>query len=148
MNYRKVWSDTFGPIIKGFHVHHIIPRCEFDKFVVDNPNSKLARYGVDWIGNLIALHVDDHLLIHKMRGDTVSEKFIGKANNWLGKKRSAEDTRKMVLRHKGQKRSDESKEKMSKAWNREVRECPHCGRCIGNNYTKYHGNNCKTLKEI
>ena len=53
-NYRKIWSDTFGPIIKGFHVHHIIPRSEGGK---------------DVLGNLIALHVDDHALIHEMRGD-------------------------------------------------------------------------------
>lgn len=54
MNYRAIWSETFGPIIEGFHVHHITPRSEGGK---------------DVIGNLIALHPDDHFLIHKMRGD-------------------------------------------------------------------------------
>jgi hypothetical protein len=81
MKYRKVWKDFWGSIRKGSHIHHIVPKSEGGK---------------DEIGNLIELHPDDHLLIHKMRGDVKATSgflsikgldFSGE-NHWCyGKKR-------------------------------------------------------------
>ena len=172
MDYRKVWSDTFGPIIKGFHVHHIIPRCEG---------------GGDNLGNLIALHPDDHALIHEMRGDRKCKGFmlVMKDRDYSGENHPMW----------GRKHSDETKAKMSKAklggeaWNkgkkithvhwtqrpgadlaimggkRKNRDnfargsdnptclpkyeqtCEHCSRTMNKSHiTRWHGDNCKFRK--
>lgn len=65
-NYRRnleLYWRQFCPqwtIPVGFHVHHIKPKVTFEN--KDDPRIHHPR-------NLIALHPDDHLLIHKLRGD-------------------------------------------------------------------------------
>jgi len=85
-NYRrnliKYWRQYYPEweIPNGFHVHHIKPRIEG---------------GSDHPKNLIALHPDDHLTIHKLRGDKINDNFI-----LIGGPRA---------------HSDETKQKISKA---------------------------------
>ncbi len=53
--YYPIWA-----IPKGYHVHHIKPKCTFkdkDDLRIHHPR------------NLIALHPDDHVTIHVLRGD-------------------------------------------------------------------------------
>jgi len=61
---RNHWRQYYPEyeIPKGYHVHHILPR---------------ACGGTDDPRNLIALHPDDHVTIHRCRGDDVTlEKWI------------------------------------------------------------------------
>jgi len=53
VNYWRQFIPNWE-IPKGFHVHHIVPRC---------------AGGSDDAKNLIALHPDDHASIHRLRGD-------------------------------------------------------------------------------
>ena len=86
-NYRRnlinYWRQYFPQwdIPKGYHVHHIIPVCEG---------------GTHHPKNLIALHPDDHVSIHRCRGDKVSDSFIliGSLVG-IGKKRSNETKNKI-----------------------------------------------------
>ena len=64
-NYRKnltLYWKQFYPnwsIPKGYDVHHIKPRCLWDKEEIEQHHPK----------NLIALHPDDHYSIHNNRGE-------------------------------------------------------------------------------
>lgn len=91
-NYRhnliKYWKQ-FNPdwdIPEGYIVHHIKPKCTFE----DN-DDLLIRHP----RNLIALHPDDHVAIHKCRDD----KFVNE---------------KLILLIKGNKLSVEQKDKLRK----------------------------------
>ena len=53
-NWRKVWEEHNGPIPKGMHIHHIIPRSEG---------------GTDDIDNLQLVTPEEHYDIHFERGD-------------------------------------------------------------------------------
>ena len=53
-NWRKVWEEHNGPIPKGYHIHHIIPRSEG---------------GTDDIENLQLVTPEEHYDIHFERGD-------------------------------------------------------------------------------
>ena len=53
-NWRKVWEEHNGPIPKGMHIHHIIPRSEG---------------GTDDIENLQLVTPEEHYDIHFERGD-------------------------------------------------------------------------------
>jgi hypothetical protein len=74
----KIYWKQFYPdweIPKGYHVHHIKPKCTFD----DSADPRIHHPR-----NLIALHPDDHWLIHKLRGDkNVNWPFI----NVIGEKK-------------------------------------------------------------
>jgi len=63
-NLIKYWRQ-FNPLYKipkGFHVHHIIP-----KLIAKQNGWEDAK--INHPKNLIALHPDDHISIHKNRGD-------------------------------------------------------------------------------
>ena len=57
--YWRQWYPEWN-IPEGFHVHHIKPKCTFD-----NPADPRIHHP----RNLIALHPDDHVTIHRLRGD-------------------------------------------------------------------------------
>ena len=63
-NYRRIYRDYWRQyfpeyeIPQGYHVHHILPR---------------SLGGTNDPKNLIALHIDDHMSIHRCRGD----KYVG-----------------------------------------------------------------------
>jgi len=62
-NLIKYWNQ-FIPnwsIPKGYHVHHIKPK---------------SCGGSNHPKNLIALHKDDHISIHKCRGDKITDNYI------------------------------------------------------------------------
>jgi len=71
-NYRKnltlYWQQYFSgyQIPKGYHVHHIKPK---------------TTGGDNHPSNLIALHPDDHISIHKCRGDNVANNVFIISNN-------------------------------------------------------------------
>jgi len=73
-NYRKnlirYWRQYYPQwdIPVGFHVHHIKPKCTFK----DNNDP-----AINHPRNLIAVHIDDHISIHRCRGDNiVNEPFM------------------------------------------------------------------------
>lgn len=124
-NYRhnliKYWQQFSSDwnIPEGYHVNHIKPKCTFEDN--DDPLIHHPR-------NLIALHSDDHVSIHKCRGDKfVNEKLILsiKGNNLsveqkdklrknrLGAKYSTKTKKKMSDAKKGRKYSKTHKQNMS-----------------------------------
>ena len=107
-NYRRnleLYWQQFYPnwkIPKGYHVHHIKPRSLMrDDNDVHHPT------------NLIALHVDDHVTIHKCRGDKPIGNFICVAGVRKGQPVSAETRLKMSMAKKGRVMSKEQKEHLS-----------------------------------
>lgn len=110
-------------IPKGYHVHHIKPQSLFDG-TLDAHHPK----------NLIALHPDDHLSIHKNRGDVFVDVIVNSPlfsikgikrkpftdehkrklrESNLGKKQSKETIEKRVKSNTGKKRSKEQCERIS-----------------------------------
>lgn len=83
-NYRKnlvtYWRQYYPKwnIPKGYHVHHIKPRC---------------IGGTNEPKNLIALHPDDHVSIHKNRGDYwANDKFLNVLGNAMSDKQRAKQS--------------------------------------------------------
>jgi len=124
LNLTRYWQQ-FYPLWKipiGYHVHHIKPKSLFkDK---DDPRMHHPR-------NLIALHPDDHISIHKLRGDSwLQGKFLLIA----GMKPSAATRKKMSEAQSGTRNArygvhvtDQIRLKMSKAhwyYKRAVLVCP------------------------
>jgi len=95
INYWRQWYPEWE-IPKGFHVHHIIPQ---------------SCGGSNHPSNLIALHPDDHVAIHKNRGD----RFAGNIISTIGRTLTEETKRKMSEAKKGKKRTEETKRKISNA---------------------------------
>lgn len=85
VNITRYWQQFYPQwaIPKGFHVHHIKPRCTFE----DQNDTRINHPR-----NLIALHPDDHYTIHKCRGDSVTKNFI---TSIVGRKCSEETKQKM-----------------------------------------------------
>lgn len=101
MSLRRIYTKQVGDFPKGFHIHHIKPRCEG---------------GDERRGNLIALHPDDHVLIHKMRGDKICDSFIQVGSNRVGEdhpmfgKALSEETKSKISESlKGRELSEERK---------------------------------------
>jgi len=106
-NHRKnitIYWQQFFPnwfIPQGYHVHHIYPKslCKQDGWTNEQTNHPK---------NLIALHPDDHWIIHKCRGDIVTCNFIkiighlkGKKSTRLGYTHSEETKYKIGIANKG-----------------------------------------------
>jgi len=89
MSLRRIYTKQIGDYPKGFHIHHIKPRCEG---------------GDERRGNLIALHPDDHFLIHKMRGDKILNKnfILMSGHTNLGRKWSEESKNNQSSRMRGE----------------------------------------------
>ena len=86
-------------IPKGYHVHHIKPKCTFaDK---NDPRIHHPR-------NLIALHPDDHQTIHRCRGDHQLANGILSVRHAI---RTTEHTEKIAAANRGKKRTEP-------AWNK------------------------------
>jgi len=83
--------DPSWSIPEGYHVHHIKPK---------------SLGGTHAPNNLIALHVDDHISIHKCRGDKISDKFINCSQNLSGKNNP----------FYGKKHSTKTRKQMSESW--------------------------------
>jgi hypothetical protein len=154
-NYIKYWQN-FNPnytIPKGYHVHHILPQ---------------SCGGSDDAKNLIALHPDDHVAIHKNRGDKWMNKefssiLIKGRTNCPCKETTKEKIRASLT---GFKHSDEvnatkglkgdkntfarpevkAKIKAMIAARPEV-TCPHCGK-VGQHaaMARWHFKNCKEIR--
>jgi len=100
--WKQFYPDYTIPI--GYHVHHIKPKCTFE----DQNDPRIHHPS-----NLIALHPDDHLTIHKCRGDKyIKEHFI---MNIAGRKFTLEDKLKMSIAKKGCKLSQEHKDNIASA---------------------------------
>ena len=130
VNLLRYWQQFYPSwtIPKGYHVHHIHPRCTFA-----NQNDPRIHHP----SNLIALHPNDHATIHRLRGDTVTKNFI---TSIVGRKCSDETKQKMsdsaqdrlppsqATRDKisksslGRKRSDEFKKKASRSYEEKGRK--------------------------
>ena len=105
-NLTMFWKQYFPSyeIPKGYHVHHIKPRCTFK----DKNDARIHHPK-----NLIALHPDDHYTIHKCRGDKhLSSKFI---TSVVGRVVSDEIRQKISKSKTGIPRSDETKQKLRNA---------------------------------
>ena len=95
-NYRRnleLYWQQFYPnwkIPTGFHVHHIKPICTFK-----DGNDPLMHHPK----NLIALHPDDHITIHKCRGDKISNGILIIANR-IRQPHTEETKQKMRQSHK------------------------------------------------
>lgn len=100
-NLINYWRQFYPEweIPTGYHVHHIIP---------------VSCGGSHHPKNLIALHPDDHISIHRCRGDKIGDKFIYSIGSRTGNKLSKETKNKISKSKKGQKHTLESKLKMSK----------------------------------
>lgn len=124
INYWRQFYPNWS-IPEGYHVHHIKPKCLFEDkndFRIHHPR------------NLIALHPDDHISIHRCRGDAFVDvisnspifsitgikrkpftdehkRKLREAN--LGKKQSPETIEKRVKLNTGKKRSKEQCERIS-----------------------------------
>jgi len=112
-NYRKnliqYWRQFYPDwnIPKGFHVHHIKPKSLFK----DDPRAHHPR-------NLIALHPDDHVSIHRLRGDATTGNFIRVGGRVFGYTHSEETKKKIANSRVGVKRkpfTPEHKAKLSAA---------------------------------
>lgn len=153
-NYIDYWKQ-FNPLYeipKGFHVHHIKPQ---------------SCGGSDYCPNLIALHPDDHLAIHKNRGDKVANSpWIIKGGHTVP---HTEETKEKIRKarvkqdmsyRKGKQigsvglKGDENiskrpevRKKIKEKFNlRPKLTCPHCGKT--GQYTvmhRWHFDNCKKL---
>ena len=119
-NLINYWRQYFPEwvIPAGYHVHHIKPKCTFK----DQTDPRIHHPT-----NLIALHPDDHVSIHKCRGDKVTEKFIRVAGSKLkGKPKTKEHNKKVSIALKGRKLSPEHIKNMKKAlkgratWNKGI----------------------------
>lgn len=109
--WRQFYPDWEIP--KGYHVHHIKPKCTFED--VNDPDIHHPR-------NLIALHPDDHVTIHKCRGDDwADESFLkvlgNKSSGMKGKHHSAVSKEKMRRKLKGKKLPKEVAKKRKGAGN-------------------------------
>lgn len=104
MSLRRIYTKQIGVFPKGFHVHHIKPRCEG---------------GDERRGNLIALHPDDHVLIHRMRGDKICSRFIKIGGDRVGKNHHSfgvplpEETKRKISESLKGRRLSESRKKLS-----------------------------------
>ena len=138
-NIIKYWRQYYPvwDIPKGYHVHHIKPKCTFDD--KDDPRIHHPR-------NLIVLHPDDHQTIHRLRGDLraahggflnmrgythstetrakMKEAAINRppqsratknkrSQSLLGKPKSDEHIKNIVAAREGWTHSEESKKKIS-----------------------------------
>ncbi len=104
-NLELYWRQYFPEytIPAGYHVHHIKPKCAFEDKA--DPCIHHPR-------NLIALHPDDHVTIHKCRGDTwIKEKFLLSV---VGRKLSEETKAKISKAQKGRSMSMEQRMQISK----------------------------------
>ena len=67
---RKMYRENYGPIPKGYHIHHIIPRWKCDHLKIE----------ADFPENLIALTRLGHILAHqrmfKMTGNPAEAKAL------------------------------------------------------------------------
>lgn len=106
-NYRRnlalYWRQFYPEwtIPKGYHVHHIKPRCTFE----DKNDPRIHHPS-----NLIALHPDDHVTIHLMRGDkAVATGFM----SVRGYTHSEETRRKISIGNTGKKATSAQRAKMS-----------------------------------
>lgn len=105
-NLTLFWKQFYPQweIPTGFHVHHIKPKCTFE----DRDDLRIHHPS-----NLIALHPDDHLTIHRCRGDKwIQEHFVMRV---AGQKFPADVRLKMSKAHAGKKLSFEHKAKIGKA---------------------------------
>lgn len=151
-NHRQILIDYWRQYIptwyipKGYHVHHIVP---------------LSAGGTDDPRNLIALHPDDHVTIHEMRGDRCTRNHVflkehtfkpgyepwnkGKKLHYevwnKGKKLHYETVRTNPFQpgnvpwNKGRKYTKGPEKRLV---------CEHCGKeTSGGNYVRWHGENCK-----
>lgn len=102
-NYRNIWKKHNGrKIPKGYHIHHV----DGDR-TNDSPD------------NLICVSSEEHLRLHEAMGDRlVGGKFLLKAGNCLGRKRTEDEKRKISEAKKGINTyfpNENTKIKMSKA---------------------------------
>ncbi len=100
--WRQWYPDWTIPI--GYHVHHIKPKGLFK-------NKKDP--GIHHPRNLIALHPDDHISIHKCRGDKAIGNFIIVAGARKDQPVSTETRLKMSKSRKGWRMPDWQKENLS-----------------------------------
>ena len=99
---RRFYPDWTIPI--GYHVHHIRPRCLCKQEGWTDEQINHPR-------NLIALHPDDHISIHRNRGDKfVSEYFIW---NVAGKKWTEASKLKISKSLSGHIVTEETRKKLS-----------------------------------
>ena len=70
---KAIYESVFGKIPKNYHIHRIVP------------GYKGGRYT---IGNMIALYIDDHVLIHKLRYERLGDPRDILASSLLKEKRS------------------------------------------------------------
>lgn len=105
LNLIRYWQQYYPDweIPKGFHVHHIRPKSLMRK----DENVHHPR-------NLIALHLDDHITIHNLRGDKNIGNFIAVAGVRKGQKVSKESRLKMSRAKKGWKMPAWQKKNLSK----------------------------------
>jgi hypothetical protein len=159
MNHRQIYTQywkQYNPdyaIPNGYHVHHITPR---------------SCGGKDVPKNLIALHPDDHVSIHKNRGDHYMNAGFSYtlAKDRTGSKHSEKTKEKIRASLTGFKHSDEvnatkglkgdkntfarpevkAKIKAMIAARPKV-TCPHCG-IVGQHavMARWHFNNCKEMR--
>ena len=65
-------------------------------------------------------------------------------------KQSREVIEKVRQLNLGQKRSDETKQRLSLAWKHKAKfKCVHCGLvCAAHTHNRWHGNNCKVMRDL
>ena len=117
-NLKLYWRQFYPnwEIPKGYHVHHIKPKCTFENKA--DPRIHHPR-------NLIALHPDDHATIHKCRGDKIHANSIF---SMIGRVVSDETKMKMSKAQQGKVMSPEARKRISEA--RKGRTSPFNGKTM------------------
>lgn len=112
--WRQFYPDWEIP--NSYQVHHIKPRCTFE-----NKNDPAIHHP----RNLIALHIDDHISVHKCRGDNIVNEPFMYAVKGMKRGPMSEETKLKISRTKtGQSRAPftkEHKKNLAKAMTGKVR---------------------------
>ena len=105
MNYRKIWEKHYGVIPvdengKTYEIHHI------------DGNRKNND-----INNLVAISIKDHYEIHLKKGDYLAAHIINKriknSTEYIGWKHRESTKKKISIKNKGRKFSEDHKKNMS-----------------------------------
>ena len=138
MKHIRNYLATGRTIPEGWHIHHIVPKCEG---------------GTDDASNLIALHPTMHEWTHEMRGDKKAASGVYNMRNGLSKEarikislakkgKPLSDKHKLALRGTRPSVTGENHYSFGKTLPKVA--CENCGKLLARHvHSRWHGDNCK-----